>query len=80
MTPLQAGNMVNGPGSINMLSVRPAPASVSVVSSHMGNQEKIGEGDKVVNFTYGNCNFGPIYVKSEEEVKAIVALTQAKIE
>ena len=46
----------------------------------MGKHEKIGDGDKVVSFTYSNCNFGPIYVKTDEEVKAIVALTEAKIE
>ena len=30
MTPIQAMNMTNGPGSVNMLSVRPAPPSVSI--------------------------------------------------
>ena len=80
MTPMQPPNPGAEPGSVCMLSVRPAPASVSAVSSHMGHQNRIGKGKKIISFTYLNCNFGPIYVEKDEEVKAVTALAQAKIE
>ena len=80
MTPMQPPNPGAEPGSVCMLSVRPAPASVSAVSSHMGHQNRIGKGNKIISFTYLNCNFGPIYVERDEQVKAVTALAQAKIE
>merc|ERR1712080_712611 len=59
--------------------------SVSEVPPHMANQmqgkdDKIGKGSKIVQFRYKNSQFGPIYVNTEEEIKAIVALIQFKIE
>jgi hypothetical protein len=85
MTPMQVHNLTNEPGSVNVLSVRPAPASVSIISNHMAKQMQgkngmIGQGDKLVCFNYSNCSFGPIHVSSDAEVRAIVALTQCKIE
>ena len=53
MTPMQP---TMGEGSVSVMSVRPAPASVSVVPQHMaymqGKSGKIGNGDKAVCFTY----------------------------
>ena len=61
-----------------MMSVRPNqnPRSVEECSR----ASRIGKGNKIVQFTYKNCNFGPIYVETDEEVKAIKALTEAKIQ
>ncbi len=82
MTPMPNSS---GPGSVNVMSVRPAPPSVSVVPAHMASQMggklgKIGHGDLVVSFNYRSSHFGPIYAESEEEVRAIVALTESKVE
>lgn len=73
------------PSSVNVMSVRPAPPSVSMVSGHMASQMqdrhgKIGQGDLVVSFNYRSGHFGPIYARSEDEVRAIVALTESKVE
>jgi hypothetical protein len=73
----------NEPGTW-ILSVRPEPVSLSIISEDVAKQMqgkfgKIGDGDKIVTFSYRNCNFGPIYVRSDEEVRAIVHFTQYKI-
>ena len=74
MTPPQFHD--NAVGSVRLLSVRPNQNPKSVQEYSQG---KIGRGQKLVQFTYKNSNFGPLYVDTENEVKAIVALTQEKI-
>ena len=74
MTPPQFHD--NAVGSVRLLSVRPNQNPKSVQEYSQG---KIGRGQKCVQFTYKNSNFGPLYVDTENEIKAIVALTQEKI-
>ena len=76
MTPPQV--IENGVGgSVSLLSVRPNQNPRSVEECGRG---LIGKGNKIVQFTYKNCNFGPIFVETDEEVRAIAALTEAKIQ
>ncbi len=79
MTPLAPGALNNDPGSVNVTSVYAPPASVSVITGH-SKEGGVGTGDKVVTFKYSNGYFGPIRVETEEEVKAVVALVEDKIQ
>ena len=75
MTPPQFHD--NAVGSVRLMSVRPNANPKSVQEYSLG---KIGRGQKYVQWTYKNSNFGPVYVDTEAEVRALVALTQDKIQ
>ena len=58
-----------------MTSVYPAPPSVAEISG----SGQIGNGEKVVSFTFENCYVGPIFVDTDREVRAVVDLVQEKV-
>ena len=53
----------------------PAPPSVAEISG----SGQIGNGEKVVSFTFENCYVGPIFVDTDREVRAVVDLVQEKV-
>jgi len=65
--------------SVTLQSVRPGPASVSVVSSYVPASGKIGRGKLFISAQYQNSTIGPIYVETEHELKAVNALIQEKV-
>ena len=69
--------------SVMLQSVRPAPASVSVVStqrsSYVPASGMIGRGIYFISAQYQNSTIGPIYVETEHELKAVNALIQEKV-
>jgi len=58
-----------------MTSVYPAPPSVAEISG----SGQIGNGEKVVSFTFENCYVGPIFVDTDRDVRAVVDLVQEKM-
>ena len=58
-----------------MTSVYPAPPSVAEISG----SGQIGNGEKVVSFTFENCYVGPIFVDTDRDVRAVVDLVQEKV-
>ena len=58
-----------------MTSVYPAPLSVAEISG----SGQIGNGEKVVSFTFENCYVGPIFVDTDRDVRAVVDLVQEKV-
>ena len=70
--------LLQGPAtnaSVGMTSVYPAPPSVAEISG----SGQIGNGEKVVSFTFENCYVGPIFVDTDRDVRAVVDLVQEKV-
>ena len=40
---------------------------------------QVGKGERFVSWTYEKCHVGPIYVETEEEVRAIFDLVEEKV-
>ena len=64
-----------GVGSLKVV-IRP---NLSPKSAQENSNGKIGNGQKCVHLAYKSSTFSPLYVDTEKEVKAIVALTKEKI-
>ena len=64
-----------GVGSLKVV-IRP---NLSPKSAQENSHGKIGNGHKCVHLAYKSSTFSPLYVDTEKEVKAIVALTKEKI-